>query len=129
MAASGLSQRKPKHLVLVRRTADPSASPDFLFGSVARANFIRLSLRKGAHATLSCAAWQDFWVRSDEQAGLPVELDARRAKQQVPPLRSPGFPVRRSGFGKLHAPLFTERRIRGSLQCGVAGNSGTLRSG
>jgi hypothetical protein len=50
-------------------------------------------------------------------------------EQQVPPLRSPGFPVELGGFGKLHAPLFTERRIRGSVQRGVAGDPGTLRSG
>ena len=36
-------------------------------------------------------------------------------KPQVPPLRYPGFPVELGGFGKRHAPLFTERRTRGSL--------------
>jgi hypothetical protein len=39
-------------------TADPSASPDFLLKLVALANFMRLSLLKGAHVALSCAAWQ-----------------------------------------------------------------------
>jgi hypothetical protein len=38
------------------------------------------------------------------------------------PAFSPGFPVEFGGFGELHAPLFTERRTRGSLQCIVAGN-------
>jgi hypothetical protein len=37
---------------------------------------------------------------------------------------SPGFPVEFSGFGELHAPFFTERRSRRSLQCIVAGNPG-----
>src|SRR5271156_3754530 len=35
-------------------------------------------------------------------------------KEQVPPLRCPGVPVEVSGFGKLHAPFFVERRTRGS---------------
>jgi hypothetical protein len=34
--------------LLVERTADPSATPDFLSNFVALANFMRLSLRKGA---------------------------------------------------------------------------------
>src|SRR5271156_3454209 len=37
-----------------------------------------------------------------------------------------GFPVELGGFGKLHAPFFTERRTRSSLQCSVAGNPGPL---
>jgi hypothetical protein len=45
-------------------TADPSASPDFLLNLVALANFMRLSLLKGAHAALSSAAWQEIRVRS-----------------------------------------------------------------
>jgi hypothetical protein len=36
----------------------------------------------------------------------------------------PGFPVEFCGFGELHAPFFTERRTRGSLQCIVVGNPG-----
>ena len=31
---------------------------------------------------------------------------ANRSKQQVPPLRSPGFPVEVGGFGELHAPFY-----------------------
>jgi hypothetical protein len=38
---------------------------------------------------------------------------------------SPGFPVELGGFGELHAPFFTEKRTRGSLQCIVAGNPGS----
>ena len=49
---------------MVRGTADPSASPDFLLKLVALANFMRLSLLKGAHVALSCAAWQEIRVRS-----------------------------------------------------------------
>jgi hypothetical protein len=49
---------------MVRRTADPSASPGFLLKLVALANFMRLSLLKGAHVALSCAAWQEIRVRS-----------------------------------------------------------------
>jgi hypothetical protein len=45
-------------------TADPSAAPDFLSDLVALANFMRLSLMKGAHVALSGAAWQEIRVRS-----------------------------------------------------------------
>jgi hypothetical protein len=34
-------------------------------------------------------------------------------KLQIPPLRSPGFPVEFSGFRQLHAVFFTESRTRG----------------
>ena len=40
------------------------ATPDFLWMLVALANIMRLSLRKGAHAVLSSAAWQEIRVRS-----------------------------------------------------------------
>jgi hypothetical protein len=40
------------------------ATPDFLWDLVASANFMRLSLRKGAYAVLSSAAWQEIRVRS-----------------------------------------------------------------
>jgi len=38
--------------------------PDFLWRLVASANFMRLSLRKDAHAAVSSAAWQEIRVRS-----------------------------------------------------------------
>jgi hypothetical protein len=40
------------------------ATPDFLSRLVALANFMRLSLRKAAHAAVSRAAWQKIRVRS-----------------------------------------------------------------
>ena len=40
------------------------ATPDFLLTLVALVNVIRPSLRKGAHAALSGAAWQEIPVRS-----------------------------------------------------------------
>src|SRR6202021_57411 len=40
------------------------ATPDFLSNLVALANFMRLSLRKAAHAAMSSAAWQEIRVRS-----------------------------------------------------------------
>ena len=40
----------------------PSPSPDFLWNLVALANFMRLSLLKGAHAASSSAAWQEIRV-------------------------------------------------------------------
>jgi hypothetical protein len=36
------------------------APPDFLWRLVALASFMRLSLRKGAHAALSGAVWQEI---------------------------------------------------------------------
>jgi hypothetical protein len=48
--------------LLIDRTADPSVSPDFLLHLVALANFMRLSLLKGAHAASSSAAWQEIRV-------------------------------------------------------------------
>src|ERR1700727_2667213 len=40
------------------------ATPDFLSNLVALANFMRLFLRKAAHAAMSSAAWQEIRVRS-----------------------------------------------------------------
>jgi hypothetical protein len=40
------------------------ATPDFLLTLVALVHFMRPSLRKGAHAALSIAAWQEIRVRS-----------------------------------------------------------------
>jgi hypothetical protein len=42
------------------RVAPP---PDFLWNSVALANFMRLSLQKGARAASSSDAWQEIRVR------------------------------------------------------------------
>jgi hypothetical protein len=42
-----------------------------------------------------------------------VRLLRDGVKLQIPRLRSPGFPVGVSGVGELHAPFFTESRIRG----------------
>ena len=63
------------------------------------------------------------------KAVLPLRFDTADDEQQVPPLRSHEFPVELGGAGALHAPFFTEGRTRGLVQCGVAGNPGTLRSG
>jgi hypothetical protein len=41
-----------------------SATPDFLLTLVASVHSMRPSLRKGAHAFLSSAAWQEIRVRS-----------------------------------------------------------------
>jgi hypothetical protein len=44
--------------------AENPGSPVFLLNLVALANLMRLSLLKGAHAALSCAARQEIRVRS-----------------------------------------------------------------
>jgi hypothetical protein len=53
-----------------------SATPDFLLMLVALADFMRLSLRKAAHAAVSSAAWQEIRVRSgrDDKAGGDVSM-------------------------------------------------------
>jgi hypothetical protein len=48
----------------VNRRSLHCATPDFLWKLVALAHFMRLSLRKGAHAVISSAAWQEIRVRS-----------------------------------------------------------------
>jgi hypothetical protein len=53
----------------------------------------------------------------------------RSVALRIPPLRSPGFPIELDSVDTLHAPFFTEMRTRGLVQCCVAGNPGTLRSG
>jgi hypothetical protein len=47
---------------LNKRKALDVLAPDFLFDLVALIDFMRLSLRKGAHAALSGAAWQEIRV-------------------------------------------------------------------
>jgi hypothetical protein len=49
------------------------------------------------------------------RVALPFRSDAEDDEQQVPPLRSPGFPVGLGGVVALHAPFFTEGRIRGPV--------------
>jgi hypothetical protein len=61
----------------------PLRYPDFLQKLVAPANIMRLSLRKGAHATLSTAAWQEIRVRSVEK-----HFQEGSAELQIPRLRS-----------------------------------------
>jgi hypothetical protein len=68
------------------------ATPDFLWKLVALANIIRLSLKKGAYAVLSRAAWQQIRVRSGRDdncvAGRNFALPERSAELQIPRLRS-----------------------------------------
>ena len=44
------------------------------------------------------------------------ELGSPKGAPQIPPLRSPGFPVELGGVGAVHAPFFTERRTLGLVQ-------------
>jgi hypothetical protein len=52
-----------------------------------------------------------------------------QVKLQVPPLRSPGFPVQLSGVGGLRAAFPTESRIRDLVRYCDVGNPGPLQSG
>jgi hypothetical protein len=57
--------KRPSVSIVIFVVLTAIASPDFLLNLVALANFMRLSLLKGAHAALSCAAWQEIRVRSE----------------------------------------------------------------
>ena len=62
----------------------PCAPPDFLWDLVASVNFMRLSLRKGAHVVLSSAAWQEIRVRfgrDDKFVWGPVCWHGRGARR------------------------------------------------
>jgi hypothetical protein len=62
--------------------------------------------------------------------GLPMEdLRGPQGAPQIPPLRSPGFPVENRGVDGPRAALSKESRIRGRCWHCEVGNSGTLRSG
>src|SRR6202042_2506740 len=50
----------------------PSPSPDFLWYLVALADFMRLSLLKGARAASSSAAWQEIRVPGWAEVWLPA---------------------------------------------------------
>src|ERR1700733_11526350 len=65
------------------------APPDFLLRFVAFMYFMRLSLRKGAHAARSSATWQEIRVGMTKgRAVLWSAVDAGQATPQVPRLRS-----------------------------------------
>src|ERR1700741_544790 len=48
--------------------------------------------------------------------GLKRVRENWKRKPQIPPLRSPRFPVELGGVGKLHASFSTESRIRGRCE-------------
>src|SRR5271156_6410625 len=55
-----------------------------------------------------------------------IKSICRTGKQQVPPLRYPGFPVELGGVGALHAAFLNEGSTRGSVQRSVTGNPGPV---
>jgi hypothetical protein len=54
------------------------ATPDFLWNLVALANFMRLSLPKGAHVVMSSAAWQEIRVRSGRDDNFVAKWELSR---------------------------------------------------
>src|ERR1700733_1495195 len=58
------------------------------------------------------------FAQDDDSVGEPEE------KQQVPPLRSPGFPVEVGGVGELHAAFPAESRTRGRWELPRSRKSG-----
>jgi hypothetical protein len=61
--------RQERGTRMAHRRSARFAPPDFLLRLVALANFMRLSLTKGAHATLSSAAWQEIRVGMTKRRG------------------------------------------------------------
>jgi len=115
----------------------PSTNPDFLWSLVGSLHFMRLPLkeRRTRGPVQSCVqeigaidgcpilrALCEGW---DSQSH-PLTSHGKQTcslgdlgfsvggkKPQVPPLRSPGFPVETRGVEDLHAALSTESRTRG----------------
>src|SRR5580698_1318930 len=74
------------------------ATPDFLLILVALMHFMRPSLRKGAHAAMSCAAWQEIRVRSGRDDNSSWKLYLMFPNKIVIPSEAEGSAVRPSGF-------------------------------
>jgi hypothetical protein len=72
---------------------------------------------------------QNFHPSSFEEGEKFKHFQYGPAELQIPPLRSPGFPAELGGFGALHAPFPYRKVHTRHVQCSVAGNPGTLRSG
>src|ERR1700745_2335988 len=62
-------------------------------------------------------------------SGLKRLCENKKKKPQVPPLRSPRFPVELGGAGELHAAFSTESRILGRCECRGVGNLGERSGG
>jgi hypothetical protein len=106
----------------MKETADPSASLGMTKGKVALSPESGWWMKETADPSASLGVTKG-------KAALFLNVVGGWGEQQVPPLRSPGFPVDLDGVDAFHVPFFTEGRIRGLVQWCVAGNPGTLRSG
>ena len=84
------------------RTADPSTTlpPDFLLTLAALVYFMRPSLRKGADANLSSAAWQEIRVRSGRDDNSSWKLYLAFPNKIVVPSEGEGSAVRPSGLDR-----------------------------
>jgi hypothetical protein len=96
------------------------ATPDFLLTLVALVHFMRPSLRKGAHAALSSAAWQEIRVRFGRDDKVEGGAFSRHwllgsTEQQVPPLR--------------FAPVGMTPLLRGWERAGPSTSTESLRDG
>jgi hypothetical protein len=74
------------------------ATPDFLLTLVALVHFMRPSLRKGAHAALASAAWQEIRVRSGRDDNSSWKLYLAFPNKLVIPSVAEGSAVRPSDF-------------------------------
>jgi hypothetical protein len=74
------------------------ATPDFLLILAALMHFMRPSLRKGAHAAMSSAAWQEIRVRPGRDDNSSWKLHLAFPNKIVIPSEAEGSAVRHSGF-------------------------------
>src|ERR1700723_2919489 len=74
------------------------ATPDFLLTLMALVRFMRPSLRKGAHAALSSAAWQEIRVRRGRDDNSSWKLHLASPNEIVIPSEAEGSAVRLSAF-------------------------------
>ena len=58
------------------------------------------------------------------ERGIEKHFQDGSIELQIPPLRSPGFPVELGGVGALHAAFLNESSKRGYVQRCVEGNPG-----
>jgi hypothetical protein len=70
--------------------------------------------------------FEGYGLQPARKGRVSVQAGYWLRELQIPPLRSPGFPVEFSGFHELHAAFFTESRTRCPFYGRAAGNPGTL---
>ena len=96
------------------RTGLCQSSPE---GADLKVRAVQISEKASCRSSYLADYIRRAWPTSNQVPYFgPSENEALTAG---PSTTLPGFPVELGGFGELHAPFFTERRTRGSLQRSV----------